>query len=83
MESRRFSKFYSLLLVSVLLTSRHYYILKCLFVLYSGLRSQSFLNSSIQSTHTIEDTGSHSVESFGAPLPVLVNEALTLAESKL
>ncbi|CAH1791718.1 unnamed protein product [Owenia fusiformis] len=42
-------------------------------------KNQSF-NRSLQASHVIEETANHSVESYGAPLPVLVTEALTLAE---
>ncbi|KAJ8308040.1 hypothetical protein KUTeg_012914 [Tegillarca granosa] len=37
-------------------------------------------NRSLQTSQVIEETDQHRVESFGTPLPVLIREALTLAD---
>ncbi|KAL5008238.1 hypothetical protein ScPMuIL_013819 [Solemya velum] len=37
-------------------------------------------NRSLQTSQVLEETGQHRIESFGTPLPVLITEALTLAD---
>ncbi|XP_064600211.1 LOW QUALITY PROTEIN: nuclear pore complex protein Nup133-like [Liolophura sinensis] len=47
----------------------------------SGINTRSqALNSSLQTSMIVEKTSQHTVESFGQPLPVLITEALTLAD---
>lgn len=49
----------------------------------SHLNTSSQFTSFLHSSHILEETDGHIVESFGTTLPVAVTEILTLSESKL
>jgi len=64
----------------------HFFIIQSIYTFVAGyfltLYCRGQLNRSVlQSTQVLEETSSFRIEKFGLPLPVLITEALTYADS--